>query len=289
MRQLKISKSITARESDSLDKYLREINKLPMISHEEESALFDRIRKGDKGALEKLTNANLRFVVSVAKQYQGQGFSLSDLINEGNIGLINAAKRFDETKGFKFISYAVWWIRQAILRALANDAETIRTPLNKRILANKIRRANAELEQTLERAATAEELAELLEVDAKEITSRMLAHQPTMSLDSPMKEEEDSCLLDVLVNPDGVNHYENESNHGSLQTELRRAMRQLNPRQRETICHFFGIGTDGPIALEEIARRYDLTVERVRQIKDKALLQLKSNLSSRELLRGFLG
>jgi RNA polymerase primary sigma factor len=288
MRQLKISRSITARESESLDKYLKEVNKLELLTPEEEYRLFVQIRKGDKKALERLTKANLRFVVSVAKQYQGQGFSLSDLINEGNIGLINAAKRFDESKGFKFISYAVWWIRQSILRALANDGDVIRTPLNKKILGNRIRRANEQLEQSLERPASAEEIAELLGIDEQEITSRMQAQQKHLSLDSPFTEDEEGSLIDVLETPDGINGFERESFNGSLQTELARAMRQLNPRQRETLCYFYGIGLESPVALEEIARRYDLTVERVRQIKDKALLQLKSSVS-KKLLRSFLG
>ena len=287
MRQLKISRSITSRESESLDKYLREISRLEMLSPDQESQLFERIRKGDKAALDQLTKANLRFVVSVAKQYQGQGLSLSDLINEGNIGLISAAARFDETKGFKFISYAVWWIRQNILTALANDADTIRMPMNKRVLGNRIQRANALLEQTLERPASTEEIAEILQIDPQEVSSRMTSGQRPVSLDSPMSEDDEGSLLDILENPDGVNSYETDSNIGSLQTELGRAMRQLNPRQRETICYFFGIGVDAPLSLDEIARRFDLTVERVRQIKDKALQLLKSSVSYK-LLRGFL-
>ena len=287
MRQLKISRSITSRESESLDKYLREISRLEMLSPDQESQLFVRIRNGEKEALDQLTKANLRFVVSVAKQYQGQGLSLSDLINEGNIGLINAAARFDETKGFKFISYAVWWIRQNILTALANDADVIRMPMNKRVLGNRIQKANALLEQTLERPASMEEIAEILQIDPQEVSSRMTSGQRPVSLDSPMSEDDEGSLLDILENPDGVNSYEAESHNGSLQTELGRAMRQLNKRQRETICYFFGIGMDAPLCLEEIARRFDLTVERVRQIKDKALQLLKSSVS-RKLLRGFL-
>ena len=288
MRQLKISRSITTRESESLDKYLREISRLEMISPEQEMELFAQIRSGDQKALDKLTKANLRFVVSVAKQYQGQGLSLSDLINEGNIGLIGAAERFDETKGFKFISYAVWWIRQSILTALANDADVIRLPMNKRMLGNRIQKAHAELEQTLERPATPEEIAEILQIDPEEVSSRMTTGHRPISLDTPVSEGEDGSLLDILVNPDGVNSYEAESNNGSLQTELGRAMRQLNPRQKETICYFFGIGVDAPLCLEEIANRFDLTVERVRQIKDKALLLLRTSVS-KKLLRNFLG
>jgi RNA polymerase primary sigma factor len=288
MRQLKISKSITNREAESLDKYLREINKLEMITPEQETVLFERIRKGDKQSLDQLTKANLRFVVSVAKQYQGQGFSLPDLINEGNIGLICAAKRFDETKGFRFISYAVWWIRQSILKALANDADVIRLPVNKKILGNRIQKANATLEQSLERMATPEELAEFLQEDPKEIASRMMIQSRHVSLDSPVTEDEDGSLLEVLVNPDGINLYEKESHNRSLGTELARAMSSLNARQKQTLCYFYGIGLDSPLCLEEIARRFQLSVERVRQIRDKALLHLKSSVS-KKLLRGYLG
>jgi len=289
MRQLKISHSITNRESQSLDIYLREINKIGMISPEEETSLFPLIRQGDKAALDRLTRANLRFVVSVAKQYQYQGLSLPDLINEGNIGLIQAARRFDETRGFKFISYAVWWIRQNILQALSQDAQMIRQPLHKRVLSNRIRKTSASLEQQLERPATPEELAEVLGMDADEIESRMTAPHKHVSLDTPVTEDEEGSLLDVLENPDGVNGFEKELYGGSLRTDLARAMQQLlTPRQRETICYFFGIGVDTPLCLEEIAKKYDLTVERVRQIKDKALLQLR-NRDSIHLLRGFLG
>jgi RNA polymerase primary sigma factor len=288
MRQLKITHSITNRESESLDKYLREINKLEMITPEEETRLFPLIRQGDKAALDRLTKANLRFVVSVAKQYQYQGLSLADLINEGNIGLIYAAKRFDETKGFKFISYAVWWIRQNILQALAQDAQMIRLPLHKRVLGNRIQKTSAMLEQSLERPATAEELAEALQMDEDEIASRMAIPHKHVSLDTPVSEDEEGSLLDVLINPDGVNGFEKDSFSGSLKTELGRAMQLLTQRQRETICYFFGIGVDTPMCLEEIAKKYDLTVERVRQIKDKALLLLRTKTSS-DLLRGFLG
>jgi RNA polymerase primary sigma factor len=287
MRQLRISKSITARESESLDKYLKEINKLELISPQREAELFAAIRNGEKQALDQLTKANLRFVVSVAKQYQGQGLSLPDLINEGNIGLINAAKRFDETKGFKFISYAVWWIRQSILKALAADADTIRVPINKKILGNRIQKAHAVLEQTLERQATPEEIAELLEIDVEEISTRMSGSNRPVSLDTPISEDEDSSLIDILINPDGVNHYEKESHYGSLGTELSRAMAVLNQRQRETICYFFGIGVENPVCIEEIANRFNLSVERVRQIKDKALLLLRAS-GSIKLLRGYL-
>jgi RNA polymerase primary sigma factor len=288
MRQLKISRSITSRESESIDKYLREINKVDLLTAEEEAQLFSRIRKGDQCALEVLTKANLRFVVSVAKQYQGHGLSLADLINEGNIGLISAAKRFDETKGFKFISYAVWWIRQNILKAITNDADIIRLPVNKKILGNRIQKANAVLEQVLERPATAEELSEYLSVNVTDVSSRMQMNNRAVSLDTPLNEEDDGSLIDVLENEDGINAFEKTSFDKSLHTELQRAMAGLNARQKETICCFFGLGMDFPLSLEEIANRFDLTVERVRQIKEKALLQLKSS-ESKKLLRSFLG
>jgi RNA polymerase primary sigma factor len=288
MRQLKISRSITSRESESIDKYLREINKVELLTAEEEAQLFSRIRKGDQCALEVLTKANLRFVVSVAKQYQGHGLSLADLINEGNIGLISAAKRFDETKGFKFISYAVWWIRQNILKAITNDADIIRLPVNKKILGNRIQKANAQLEQLLERPATAEELAEHLSVNLSDVSSRMQMSNRAVSLDTPLNEEDEGSLIDVLENEDGINGFEKTSFDKSLHTELQRAMAGLNARQKETICCFFGLGMDFPLSLEEIANRFDLTVERVRQIKEKALLQLKSS-ESKKLLRSFLG
>lgn len=288
MRQLKISRSITNRESESLEKYLREINKLELLTPDEELQLFPLIRNGNRPALDRLTKANLRFVVSVAKQYQHQGLSLSDLINEGNIGLINAANKFDETKGFKFISYAVWWIRQGILQALANDAQLIRIPYNKRVLGNQIHRANAQLEQSLERTATAEEVAELLKMDPEEIASRMAIHAKHISLDSPLSENEDNSLLDTLVNKDAINGYEKTSHNGSLKTEIERVMQVLTHRQREVVCLFFGISTSYPMGLDEIAEKYSLTRERVRQIKDKALLLLRKK-ESYHLLRGFLG
>lgn len=288
MRQLRISNSITNRESLSLEMYLREINKLDLISAEEEVELFAQIRAGNKKALERLTTANLRFVVSVAKQYQYQGLSLSDLINEGNIGLMNAATRYDETKGFKFISYAVWWIRQSILQAILQNSRMIRLPLNKTLLRNRIAKANATLEQSLERPATAEEVADLLQIDTKDVEERMHVADKHISLDTPLATDDENSLLDVLENPDGVNSYEKDSHSGSLKVELDRALKMLTPRQKEMICYFFGIGIDAPMCLEEIAKRYSLTVERVRQIKDKALSQLRTK-ESFNLLRGFLG
>jgi len=288
MRQLKISRSITNRESESLEKYLREINKLELLSPDDEIQLFPLIRQGDRLALDRLTKANLRFVVSVAKQYQHQGLSLSDLINEGNIGLINAARKFDETKGFKFISYAVWWIRQGILQALANDSQLIRIPYNKRVLGNQIHKANTQLEQTLERSATAEEVAEVLKMDPEEIASRMAIHGRHVSLDSPLSDNEETSLLDTLENKDGINGFEKTSHNGSLKTEIDRVLQVLSHRQKEVICLFFGISSPYPMGLDEIADKYDLTRERVRQIKDKALALLRKK-ESYHLLKSFLG
>ncbi|NOT50554.1 MAG: RNA polymerase sigma factor RpoD/SigA [Chitinophagaceae bacterium] len=288
MRQLKISKSVTSRESESLGKYLQEISKVDLLSPEEEGKLFSLIQKGDKNALDHLTKANLRFVVSVAKQYQGQGLSLSDLINEGNIGLIQAAKKFDVTKGFKFISYAVWWIRQNMLQALASDSHLVRLPYNKKVLGNRIQKANDVLEQSLERTASAEEVADYLGVDSDEVASRMAIHVKHVSLDKPFSEDEDNTLMDSLQTADGVNDYEKASEAGSFNTELERAMMVLNKRQKEVLYSYFGINTGFPMSLDEIARNYNLTRERVRQIKDKAIMLLK-NKTNYYLLRGFLG
>ncbi len=288
MRQLKITKSITNRESESLGRYLQEIGKVDLLTAEEEARLFEKIREGDKEALDQLTKANLRFVVSVAKQYQHQGVALSDLINEGNIGLIYAAKKFDATKGFKFISYAVWWIRQSILQSLASDSELIRLPYNKKVLGNQIRKASDVLEQTLERSASAEEVADYLGVASTEVELRMSLQVKHVSLDKPSSEDNDATLMDTLTTPDGINTYETDSHTGSFKTELERAMQVLSPRQREVICSFFGLNTTHPMGLDEIAGKYDLTRERVRQIKDKAI-QLLRTKTSYSLLRGFLG
>lgn len=288
MRQLKISKTVTNRESESLGKYLQEIGKVDLLSAEEEGRLFERIQKGDREALDRLTKANLRFVVSVAKQYQNQGLSLSDLINEGNIGLIHAAQKFDVTKGFKFISYAVWWIRQSILQALATDSNLVRIPYNKKVLGNRIQKANDVLEQSLERSASAEEVAEFLGMDSDEIANRMAIQVKHVSLDKPFSEDEDNTLMDSLETEDGVNDYEKTAHTGSFRTEIERVMQVLNKRQREVLCSFFGINTGYPMGLDEIARKYDLTRERVRQIKDKAIGLLR-NKTSYYLLRGFLG
>src|SRR6476659_4161912 len=240
MRQLKITKSITNRESASLDKYLQEIGREELITAEEEVILAKKIKDGDQRALEKLTRANLRFVVSVAKQYQNQGLSLPDLINEGNVGLIKAAQRFDETRGFKFISYAVWWIRQSILQALAEQARIVRLPLNKVGLTNRIQKAFSQLEQEFEREQSAEELAELLDMDLDEVTSSLGINARHVSMDTPLSEGEDSTLLDVLINPN-AEKTDGELDHKvGLNIEIERSLRQLTDRQKEVVCYFFG-------------------------------------------------
>ncbi len=288
MRQLKISKSITNRESPSLEKYLQEIGKVELISTEEESRLAALIRRGDQAALDRLTKANLRFVVSVAKQYQNQGLSLPDLINEGNVGLIKAAHRFDETKGFKFISYAVWWIRQSILQALAEQSRIVRLPLNKVGLTSKISKAYTQLEQEFEREPTPEELADLLEMDSQEIAATMGIGGRHVSMDQPIMDGEDGTLIDIMANSNAENTDNELIVNESLRTEIARSLNTLTSRQREVILFFFGIGLDSPLSLEDIGRRYNLTRERVRQIKDKAIEKLQS-ASQENLLRGFLG
>jgi RNA polymerase primary sigma factor len=288
MRQLKITKSITNRESQSLEKYLQEIGKVELISPEEEVKLAIRIKQGDQKALDKLTKANLRFVVSVAKQYQNQGLSLPDLINEGNLGLIKAAQRFDETRGFKFISYAVWWIRQSILQALAEQSRIVRLPLNKVGLTNRIQKAYSHLEQEFEREPSAEELAELLELDIDEVSSTMGIAGRHVSMDTPLSEGEDNTLIDVLENPNAERAETNIEHKESLKQEIDRSLRTLTERQKEVICFFFGIGVDHPMSLEDIGERFNLTRERVRQIKDKAITKLRSNSRSK-MLRSYLG
>ncbi len=288
MRQLKITKSITNRESQSLEKYLQEIGKVELISPEEEVKLATQIKQGCQKSLDRLTKANLRFVVSVAKQYQNQGLSLPDLINEGNVGLIKAAQRFDETRGFKFISYAVWWIRQSILQALAEQSRIVRLPLNKVGLTNRIQKAFSLLEQQFEREPSAEELAELLEIDVEEVTSTLGINSRHVSMDSPLSDGEDNTLIDVLENHN-AEKTDNELNHNeSLKTEIERSLTALTERQKEVICFFFGIGVDHPMSLEDIGEKYCLTRERVRQIKDKALTKLKASRGSQQL-RPFLG
>ncbi|HEV3413457.1 MAG TPA: RNA polymerase sigma factor RpoD/SigA [Puia sp.] len=288
MRQLKITKSITNRESQSLEKYLQEIGKVELISPEEEVKLAIRIKQGDQKALDKLTKANLRFVVSVAKQYQNQGLSLPDLINEGNLGLIKAAQRFDETRGFKFISYAVWWIRQSILQALAEQSRIVRLPLNKVGLTNRIQKAYSQLEQEFEREPSAEELAEVLELDIEEVSSSLGIAARHVSMDTPLSEGEDNTLIDVLENPNAELANSNIEHKESLKQEIDRSLRTLTERQKEVICFFFGIGVDHPMSLEDIGERFNLTRERVRQIKDKAITKLRSNSRSK-MLRSYLG
>jgi len=288
MRQLKITKSITNRESQSLEKYLQEIGKVELITSEEEVQLARLIKQGDQKALDRLTKANLRFVVSVAKQYQNQGLSLPDLINEGNLGLIKAAQRFDETRGFKFISYAVWWIRQSILQALAEQARIVRLPLNKVGLTNRVQKAYSQLEQQFEREPSAEELAELLQMDLEEVTATLSISTRHVSVDTPLSEGEDNTLLDVLENTNTERTDANLDHKESLKMEIDRSMKALTERQKEVICYFFGIGVDHPMSLEDIGERFHLTRERVRQIKDKAITKLKTTSRSR-ILRSYLG
>lgn len=286
MRQLKITKSITNRESASLDKYLQEIGREELISVEEEVDLAQRIKKGDQIALEKLTRANLRFVVSVAKQYQNQGLSLPDLINEGNLGLIKAAEKFDETRGFKFISYAVWWIRQSILQALAEQSRIVRLPLNQVGSLNKINKAYSKFEQENERKPSPEELAEKLELPADKVADTMRVSGRHISVDAPFVEGEDNSLLDVLVNGDSPNADKALINE-SLAREIERALATLTERESDIIKLFFGIGCQ-EMTLEEIGERFGLTRERVRQIKEKAIRRLR-HTSRSKLLKSYLG
>ena len=279
MRQLKITKSITNRESASLDKYLQEIGKEDLITVEEEVELAQRIRKGDQKALEKLTRANLRFVVSVAKQYQNQGLSLPDLINEGNLGLIKAAEKFDETRGFKFISYAVWWIRQSILQALAEQSRIVRLPLNQVGSLNKINKAFSRFEQENERRPSPEELADSLDLPAEKVADTLRVSGRHISVDAPFVEGEDNSLLDVLVNDDSPIADRTLINE-SLSTEVERALSTLTERERDIIKLFFGINTQ-EMTLEEIGEKFGLTRERVRQIKEKAIRRLRHSSRSK--------
>ena len=288
MRQLKITKSITNRESQSLEKYLQEIGKVDLLTPEEEVDLAKRIKQNDQTALEKLTKANLRFVVSVAKQYQNQGLSLSDLINEGNLGLIKAAQRFDETRGFKFISYAVWWIRQSILQALAEQSRIVRLPLNKVGSLNKINRAFSELEQEFEREPSAEELANQLEIAPEEVETTLSVAARHVSMDAPFVEGEDNSLLDVLENSSTPATDSRLEYKESLRREIERALGTLTNRQCDVIKLYFGIGVEHPESLEDIGDKFGLTRERVRQIKDKAINKLRSTTRSK-LLKQYLG
>ena len=286
MRQLKITKSITNRESASLDKYLQEIGKEELITVEEEVELAQRIKKGDQAALEKLTRANLRFVVSVAKQYQNQGLSLPDLINEGNLGLIKAAEKFDETRGFKFISYAVWWIRQSILQALAEQSRIVRLPLNQVGSLNKINKAFSKFEQEFERKPSHEELAEVLDIPKEKVADTMRVSGRHVSVDAPFVDGEENSLLDVLVNNDSPNADKTLLNE-SLSREIGRALATLTERERDIIRLFFGISCQ-EMTLEEIGEQFGLTRERVRQIKEKAIRRLR-HTSRSKLLKTYLG
>jgi len=285
---VRITKQYTNRESQSLDKYLQEIGKVDLLTPEQEIELAIRIKAGDQHALETLTKANLRFVVSVAKQYQNQGLSLPDLINEGNLGLIKAAQRFDETRGFKFISYAVWWIRQSILQALAEQSRIVRLPLNKVGLTNRISKAYSQLEQEFEREPTPEELAFLLDIDPDEVAATLGVAARHVSMDQPLFDGEEGTLIDVLINQNAVSTDNNLAVNASLQTEIERSLSTLTERQKEVICYFFGLGIDHPLSLEDIGERFNLTRERVRQIKDKAITKLRCTTRSNQL-RGFLG
>lgn len=287
MRQLKITKQVTNRETASLDKYLQEIGKVELISAEEEVELAQRIKQGDKIALEKLTKANLRFVVSVSKQYQNQGLSLPDLINEGNLGLIKAAQRFDETRGFKFISYAVWWIRQSILQALAEQSRIVRLPLNKIGSINKINKAYAKLEQEYEREPNAEEIADILEITEAEVKESMKNAGRHISMDAPLVQDEDNNMYDVLKSEEAVTP-ETELLYESLRKEIDRAISTLTPREADVVRLYFGLNGSHPMTLEEIGEKFDLTRERVRQIKEKAIRRLK-HTSRSKILKSYLG
>lgn len=289
MRQLKISKSITNRESQSIEKYLQEIGKLPLLTAEQEVMLAKKIKKGDNEALETLVNANLRFVVSVAKQYQNSTMSLNDLINEGNLGLVKAAQKFDETRGFKFISYAVWWIRQSIIQALAEQSRLIRLPLNKVGSLTKINKAFAELEQKYEREPSPEELADILDLDTDQIRTTMSVSTWHVSMDAPFDNEQDAhSLNDVLYDKEDEGTDSGLAYHGSLNIECKRSLETLPEREREIVKMFFGIEQGHPFSLEDIAKHFDLTRERVRQIKDKAINKLKSESRSKRL-KAYLG
>ena len=287
MRQLKITKQVTNRETASLDKYLQEIGKVDLITADMEVELAQRIKAGDQIALEKLTKANLRFVVSVAKQYQNQGLTLPDLINEGNLGLIKAAKRFDETRGFKFISYAVWWIRQSILQALAEQSRIVRLPLNKIGSINKINKTFARLEQENERPPSAEEIAKELDMTINDVKESMKNSGRHVSMDAPLIEGEDSNLYDVLNSGESPNPDKNLL-HESLKVEILRALETLTPREADVVKLYFGLSDAHPMTLEEIGETFDLTRERVRQIKEKAIRRLK-HTSRSKILRTYLG
>lgn len=287
MRQLKITKSITNRETASLDKYLQDIGKEQMITAEEEVDLARRIRAGDQNAQDRLVNANLRFVVSVAKQYQNQGLSLPDLINEGNLGLIKAASRFDETRGFKFISYAVWWIRQSILQALAEQSRIIRLPLNQVGSLNKIKKASSKLEQEFERLPSADEIAENLDVPEHKVSSALRISTRYISVDAPLISDDESMFLDTYI-PEETEDTDEPLMRESLGHEIQRSLASLNEKERDVINMYYGIGMSHGLTLEEIGAKFDLTRERVRQIKEKAIRRLKQTARNR-LLKAYLG
>ncbi|MCB0409730.1 MAG: sigma-70 family RNA polymerase sigma factor [Flavobacteriales bacterium] len=289
MRQLKITKQVTNRETISLDKYLHDISKVGLITAEEETELARKIKQGDKNALEKLTKANLRFVVSVAKQYQNQGLTLSDLINEGNIGLIKAAQRFDETRGFKFISYAVWWIRQSIMQAIAEQARIVRLPLNKIGNISKVNKTFSELEQIYEREPSADEVADMLQITSNEVYESLKIAGKHMSMDAPLSKDEDSnSMIDVMEDDEiGINP-ENDLMNESLRNEIERSLSTLSFREAEVLRLYYGINCKQPLTLEEIGAEFELTRERVRQIKEKAIKRLK-HTSRCKLLKPYLG
>jgi RNA polymerase primary sigma factor len=288
MRQLKVTQSITNRNAASLDKYLNEISKIPMITPEDEISLTRAIKSGDASAVNKLTTANLRFVVSVAKQYQFRGLALSDLIDEGNIGLLNAAKRFDETKGFKFISYAVWWIRQSIIQSISDKARLVRLPSNRIGLGNKMQRAISQLEQVNERAPSAQELSDELNIPIEDVSLFSDCSSHYVSLDAPFSEESDSTRIDELIDEQSTRTDKAVDHTQSMQIEVKRILSTINKKQNDILCKFFGIGVPFPLSLREIGAEYGMSAERIRQIKDAALTQIK-NGSKKELLKAYLG
>jgi RNA polymerase primary sigma factor len=287
MRQLKITKQVTNRDTQSLDKYLHEIGKEELLTAEEEVDLARKIRKGDSVALDRLIKGNLRFVVSVAKQYQNQGLTLPDLINEGNLGLIKAAQRFDETRGFKFISYAVWWIRQSILQALAEQARIVRLPLNKIGSINKINKTMARLEQEFEREPTVEEIAKMLDLHADEVKKAMASSSRHISMDAPIQQDEEGSMYEIMPNKDGVLPDRNLMND-SLRLEIERTLTTLSQREGDILRYYFGLNGTAPHTLEEIGEKFDLTRERVRQIKEKAIRKLKQTSRCKNL-KTYLG
>ena len=288
IRQMRITKSITNRESQSLNKYLLEIKKEDVIEPEEEVTLALKIKEGDRKALERLIKANLRFVVSVAKQYQNQGLTLPDLINEGNLGLVKAAQRFDETKGFKFISYAIWWIRQSIMYALSEKSHIVRLPFSMAALTNRISRAYQILEQEFQREPTAEEIADHLKISAEEVATTLKISANHISVDTPISDEDDNTLIDVLANDNACDTDQKLVYDESLKMQIDHSLKELTERQKKVICFFYGIGVDHPLSLEDIGQRFSLSRERVRQIKEQAITKLRTAPRCKEL-KVFLG